>query len=430
METGGFEIVALIACGMGGAVWVTDRDNPASAALALFLVLTGVAVYANTVAEPYYTVKPLPFWLRGLGLMDALVFLAGTEWGIRVGRTVLIKEGERRRGVRLLRLAQACALIYAALSAAFPELRERELINSLDLTAWPRPGFYLFAAPAVLAGLMVFVAGYRVLRSRPDKAEAVRLIAVLAAMPLLTSAIVLPDNIAPIALALGEIVFLIGVMRYHVIQGARGQFMAQFLAPQVAQLVRERGLKNAMARQRLTVTVVCCDIRGFTAHAQAHTPEKVLRLLREFYGAVGDAAAEYGGTIKDLAGDGALILLGAPIPFEDSEKRALALARRLQVSARRVVLRHSKKLGLGVGVATGSVAVGIAGQGARYEYVAVGPPVNLASRLCDEAKDGEIRVDGATLMAAGEVLPEKSELRDLKGVGKQVPTYVLEAPVG
>lgn len=425
METSGLQIVALIACGMGGAVWVTDRGNPSSAALALFLLLTGLAVFANAMAVGYFGQRPLPLWVRGLGFMDAMVFLAGTEWGIRVGRTVLQREGERRRGVLLLRMAQGCALVYAGLAAALPELRERELVNALDLAGWPQPGFYLFAGPAVLAGLLVFIAGYRLLRSRPDKAEAVRVIAMLVAMPLLTSAIVLPDSVAPIGLALGEIVFLIGLMRYHVIQGARGQFMAQFLAPQVAQMVREQGLKNAMKRQRMTVTVVCVDIRGFTAHAQANSPEKVLRLLRDFYGSVGDAAAAFGGTIKDLAGDGALVLLGAPVPFDDAAARALGMARKLQKDTRRIVQRHSKQMGLGVGVATGKAAVGIVGQGARYEYVAVGPPVNLSSRLCDEAADGEIRVDAETLEAAGEKPPKKCEMRDIKGVGRKVPTYVL-----
>ena len=131
------------------------------------------------------------------------------------------------------------------------------------------------------------------------------------------------------------------------------------------------------------------------------------------------------GTIKDLAGDGALILLGAPVPFPDQAARALGLARGLQARARATVRGYSKRLGLGVGVATGEVAVGIVGQGARYEYVAVGPTVNLAARLCDEAADGEIRADADTLTAAGEALPARSELRPLKGVGREVETYVV-----
>lgn len=426
MEQGGFYIAALIACGMGGAVWITDRENPSSRALALLLVATAVAIVANVLAGAQFEQGRVPLWTRGIGFLESFAFLAGTEWGLRVGRTVVAPK-VFSRGVWLMRTAQALSLVYAALVATYPELREREFVGALQADAVPGAVFFLFAAPPALAGVLVLIAGSFVLRGRPDKAEARRILAMLAAMPLLTAALVLPDEIAPLALALGEVVLLLGLLQYHVVQGARGQFMAQFLSPQVAELVRSRGLKNAMARQRLTVTVVCCDIRGFTAYAQGHTPEKVLHLLRDFYGSVGAVAARYGGTIKDLAGDGALLLLGAPVPFDDSAQRALGLARRLQEKTRPVVQRYSKSLGLGVGVATGEVAVGIVGQGARYEYVAVGPAVNLASRLCDEARDAEIRVDAETLTVAGEALPAKSELRALKGVGREVPTYLLPA---
>lgn len=426
MEQGGFYVAALIACGMGGAVWITDRENPASRALALLLGATALAIVANVLAGAQFELGRVPLWTRGIGFLESFAFVVGTEWGLRVGRTVMTPK-LFSRGVWLIRAAQALSLIYATLVAVFPELREREFVGALQVGAVPGAVFFLFAAPPAMAGALVLIAGFFVLRGRPDKAEAGRIVTTLAAMPLLTSALVLPDEIAPIALALGEIVILLGLLQYHVVQGARGQFMAQFLAPQVAELVRSRGLKNAMARQRLTVTVVCCDIRGFTAYAQGQKPEKVMHLLRDFYGSVGAVAARFGGTIKDLAGDGALILLGAPVPFEDNAQRALALARHLQEKTRPAVQRYSKSLGLGVGVATGEVAVGIVGQGARYEYVAVGPAVNLASRLCDEARDGEIRADAQTLSAAGEALPSKSELRALKGVGREVPTYVLPA---
>jgi adenylate cyclase len=327
-----------------------------------------------------------------------------------------------------MRIAQAIIIAAAVLVMIWPELRARNLAGAVD-TDWstrPQLGFYLLAGPWMVAIALVAFAGFRVLREGPDKAEAARIVSMLAVMPLFALALALPREVAPLTIAIGEIIFLGGALRYHNVQGARGLFMAQFLAPQVAELVRKRGLRNAMARQRQTVSVVCCDIRGFTGYAQSTSPEKVMRLLRDFYAAIGAAAAETGGTIKDLAGDGALILLGAPVPFPDQAARAVALARALQDRARRIVQRHSPKMGLGVGVATGDVAVGIVGQGARYEYVAVGPAVNLASRLCDEARDGEIRVDAETLTAAGEVLPSRSELRPLKGVGKDVPTYVLE----
>lgn len=423
MDIGAFQIVALIACGMGGAVAFTDRDSPTSRALGLFLAGIGLVMLASAHIPPS---GPLPPWTRLLGVFDAIPFIAGTEWGIRVGQTVasqrLIGPGRR-----LLRTAQGFVVAYAVLVAANPVLRARDLSGALDadVSTLPAAGFWLIALPWAVAIALVGVAGFRLLRERPDKAEAARIASMLVVMPLFALGLALPPDIAPLAIAAGEIIFLVGALRYHNVQGARALFMAQFLAPQVAELVRKRGLRNAMGRQRQVVTVVCVDIRGFTAFAQANPPEKVMRLLRDFYAALGAAAAEFGGTIKDLAGDGALILLGAPVEFPDHGARALGLGRALQYKTRTVVRRYSQKMGLGVGVATGEVAVGIVGQGARYEYVAVGPAVNLASRLCDEARDGEIRADAATLVAAGEALPEKSEPKRLKGLGTEVQTYVL-----
>lgn len=423
MDTGAFEVVALIGCGMGLAVWVTDRDSPTSRALGLFLAGMGLVILGSAYAPQQ---APLPEWTRLLGVLDALAFIAGTEWGIRVGETVASSDlvGPGRR---MMRAAQACVIVYAGLVAWHPEWRVLGLSGALDLSVETDPdaGFYIVAVPWLIAMALVLVAGLRVLRQGPDKAEGARIASMMAVMPLFAAALALPREAAPMAIAIGEIVFLVGALRYHNVQGARGLFMAQFLSPQVVELVRKRGLRNAMTRQRQTVTVVCCDIRGFTAFAQAHPPEKVMRLLRDFYGDIGAVAGEFGGTIKDLAGDGGLILLGAPVPYPDQAARALGLARGLQARARGSVKDYSRKLGLGVGVATGEVAVGIVGQGARYEYVAVGPAVNLASRLCDEAEDGEIRADADTLTAAGEKLPRRSALRSLKGVGREVRTYVV-----
>ena len=425
MEANSFDVVGLMACGMGLAFWITDRDSRTSQTLAVFLFLTGCAIAANGHAVTYVNAAKLPWWVRGIGILDALAFIAATEWGIRVSRTIVqLEDGHRVIGRLMLRTAQALTLVYGALSAAMPELRMKELVGALQPGMLMSPAFFIFAGPGILAGLLVILASVRVLRARPDKAEATRILGMLAAMPLLGTAMALPHDISPFALTAGEIVLLIGALRYHVVQGARGQFMARFLAPQVADLVRERGLKNAMQQQRLTVSIVVCDIRGFTGYAQSHRPEQVLKLLRDFYGAVGNAAEQEGGTIKDLAGDGVLILLGAPVPFDDHARRALALARRIQRQVRSVVKKRSD-LGLGVGVASGEVAVGIVGQGARYEYVAVGPTVNLASRLCDEAADGEIHIESTTVALAGEQCDGKRRKYSVKGRAEPVEACVL-----
>ncbi|MGB0218599.1 MAG: adenylate/guanylate cyclase domain-containing protein [Sinimarinibacterium flocculans] len=422
----GYEVVAIIALGMGLVFWVTDRASPTSRTLAFFLGLLGVSVFGNAQVVDHWLETPLPAWVRLIGLLDAAVFIAGCQWGLRVSQTVSDVPDEDRQD-RLIRIAQALSLLYALMVAAAPELRYHELALALREQRLPSPAFALFVMPALAAGALVLFAGVLLLRRRPDQAEQVRIFAALAAMPVLTVALVLPARIAPLALAVGEVIFLYGALRYYMILGARGMFMSQFLSPQVAALVRERGLRHAMARKRVDVAVVCCDIRRFTAYAQAHSPEQVMRLLRAYYAAVAAAAQDFGGTVKDMAGDGALILIGAPVPYPDRSARAIGLARRLQARVRPVLKRYSPDLGLGVGVAGGSVAVGIVGEGGRYEYMAVGPAVNLAARLCDKALDGEIHIDETTLQASGESLPARRRRRYVRGIGVLVTTYVLES---
>jgi class 3 adenylate cyclase len=223
-------------------------------------------------------------------------------------------------------------------------------------------------------------------------------------------------------------------VQYHVTQGRRAQFMSKFLSPQVAEMVGRRGLKSATDEQTLELSVVCCDLRGFTAFTAATSSQRVIRILREYYDAVGEAAAECGGTIKDQAGDGVLILVGAPIPFPDHTQRALRLAKRIREKGLEITARWSDAelhLGVGVGVASGFVTVGVIGAASRLEYTAVGPAVNLASRLCAEAAHGEVLIDPRTIELLGEDArrPElqPGEALQLKGFVQPVQSYTLAA---
>jgi class 3 adenylate cyclase len=240
---------------------------------------------------------------------------------------------------------------------------------------------------------------------------------------------------APVSTAIGLLIFLVGGVQYHVIQGRRAQFMSRFLSPAVAELVGRRGLKSATDEQTLELSVVCCDLRGFTAFTAATSSKKVIAILREYYDAVGAAVTECGGTIKDQAGDGVLILVGAPIPYADHAQRALAMARSIRERGMEITARWSDQdlhLGVGVGVASGFVTVGVIGGASRLEYTAVGPAVNLASRLCAEAAHGEILVDGRSIELLGEeakrshrLLP--GEALKLKGFQQPVQSYTLAA---
>jgi class 3 adenylate cyclase len=428
-------ISALVAFGMALAFILADRQAPTSRALSSFLAAAGVSIIVTTQIElGYIEAKNYPWWGGIFALPEVLAFVFGYEWLLRVRQTIPARNLNIRFNDALLRVAQALALIYGVLAVALPYRRISEF-NGLGLFSnGLQPGFFLFATPLALSLVLGIFAGLMTLNRRPDVAERKRLVAFAAAAPFMASSMVLPVEIAPVAGTFGMLVLLVGAVQYHVIQGQRAQFLSRFLSPQVAELVREKGLSTATQEQSLELSVVCCDLRGFTAFSGATGPERVVRILREYYDAVGGMAARVGGTIKDQAGDGVLILVGAPIAYEDHARRALDLAGLISETGRALAARWSDgdlRLGVGVGVASGFVTVGVIGAGSRLEYAAVGPAVNLASRLCSEASHGEVLVDQRTAALAapsGErpgLVP--AEPLRLKGFREPVPSFQLKA---
>ena len=428
-------ITSLLAMGMALAFIIADRSSPTSRALALFLVSLGLAIGVGTqIAYPLHYRGVIEAWDGLFAIPEALAFFFAYEWILRVRRTVPAGNLKTRGPDALLRIAQGLTVYYVAMSIAFPRVRVEHFLNAGFKEVFERgaPEFWLFALPLTISLLLSLFSGLLMLRRRPDRAEAMRLIAFAVAAPFMASGMVLPPAMAPVWTAVGLLIFLVGGVQYHVIQGQRAHFMSKFLSPQVAELVGRRGLKSATDEQTLEMSVVCCDLRGFTAFTAATSSQKVMHILREYYDAVGAAATECGGTIKDQAGDGVLILVGAPIAFADHAQRALLLARKIREQGMAITARWSDaelRLGVGVGAASGFVTVGVIGAASRLEDTAVGPAVNLASRLCSEAAHGEILIDARTIELLGEeakrhrLLP--GEALQLKGFPKPVQSYTL-----
>jgi adenylate cyclase len=422
-------MVALVALGMALAFVWADYRSPTSRALSLTLVLLSLSIGLN-VTYLYGVIGDgsMPGWLA---LPEGAAMVAVLEWVLRVRRTLPAGMLDVRFGDWLLRLGQAAALLYCLLSVLYPEIRSRDFLYALSATSvLRRPGFWLFAAPILFSMGTALFSGALVLNRRPERAERVRILALGLSTPFFLSGFVLRPELASITVLAGEMIFLVGAVQYHVLQGQRGQFMSRFLSSQVVSLVSERGLAGAMQQNYLEITAVVSDVRGFTAYAQAHPSSRVIEVLRDYYDAVGEVVAAYGATIKDYAGDGILILVGAPLPIADHAGVGLAIASRVREAAREVTRRWSSdehRLGIGLGVATGFVTVGVIGSAQRLEYTAVGPAVNLASRLCEQAADGEILVDGRTRELAGEVALEVREPVAVKGFAEVVPLFALPA---
>ena len=385
-------LTALVALGMAWAFERADPDSGTSRALSLALAMVGVAIIANNRVFELALEGPLPAWAGSF------------EWVLRVRRTIPAGELRTLFGDKVLRIAQLLIVCYGIAAVRYPEVRMHEFFGGINNPLeWSRQVVVLFAAPMGLAMLLWAGSIVLCLNRRPDPAERVRLIAFLLACPIIVASLVVPRSIAPITTVLGLIVLLMGAMRHAQLHGRRGLFMSRFLSPQVAALVNTEGLRGAMRDTVQDLSVVCCDLRGFTAFATAHTSDQIIALLREYYDAVGIAVVDVEGTIKDYAGDGVLVLVGAPVAVADHADRAVRLARRIRELVGAVLVSRSGagvRLGIGVGVASGPVTVGVVGGDSRLEYAAVGQAVNLAARLCARARAGEILLDPATVARA------------------------------
>src|SRR5215470_9959659 len=172
--------------------------------------------------------------------------------------------------------------------------------------------------------------------------------------------------------------------------------LERFLSPQVAQLIASSdGHEGLLDSHRREVTVLFCDLRGFTAFTEQTEPEEAMNVLREYHAALGELIFRYEGTLDRYAGDGVMILFNAPIQFEDHVKRAVKMSVEMRDTIGALTQRWRNRghnLGFGMGIALGYATLGQIGFEQRLEYAAIGSVTNLASRLCDEAEAGQIVV--------------------------------------
>jgi adenylate cyclase len=438
IEPIGYTIVGLVASGMAVSFFAADPHSPTSRSLSLLWLLFGIAmflqllVYADQARDP----SLIPFWQRTFSVFDAVALICACEWILRIGRTEATSQSEHAPDW-MIRAAQGAAIVYGVVGVVIPERRHEIWANARHLEQLSHPEFFLFAIPY---DLVFVILGFRIvqlLRGDLDSAEKVRLRAGLIAGPFWAVMIAVREDVAPIFAAIGEVVFLFGAIRYHVLQGQRGQFLARFLSPELATLVRERGLASMTERRRVELSAVACDLRGFTGFAETAAPEDAMKLLDDYYETVGAVVAEFGGSVKDFAGDGILALVGAPIARGDHARRAIEMAVEIRDRVNDL-LAHWKnlgiELGLGVGVASGFATVGAIGGSGRLEYGAIGPVVNLASRLAARAEAGRVlaepRVAGLAGSDSGAYRFEKLEAMELKGFARPVAPFAVESANG
>jgi class 3 adenylate cyclase len=209
--------------------------------------------------------------------------------------------------------------------------------------------------------------------------------------------------------------------------------LRRFLSPQLADLIVSSGEQDDsfLRGHRAEVTVVFCDLRGYTPFAETAAPEDLMSILHQYHAAMGALVHEHAGTLERFAGDGFMVFFNDPVPQPDPAARAVRMTvtmrdRMAELCAAWRRLGH--ELGFGAGIALGYATAGRIGFEGRYDYAAIGPVTNLAGRLCAAAQDGQILIS-QRVHAEVEHLVEAVPVENLtlKGVSRPLTVFDVQS---
>ena len=203
--------------------------------------------------------------------------------------------------------------------------------------------------------------------------------------------------------------------------------LRRFLPPQVADLIVASGTEKQLESHRREITALFCDLRGFTGFSESADPEDVMALLREYHTAIGEIIIKYSGTLERYAGDGVMVVFNDPVPVENPALQAVLMALEMRDAIGALTekwRRLGHEIGFGIGIAHGFATLGTIGFEGRFDYAAIGTVSNVASRLCDEAKPGQILITPRVLMAVEDAVKvEPVSEFTLKGIRRPLAAY-------
>ena len=207
--------------------------------------------------------------------------------------------------------------------------------------------------------------------------------------------------------------------------------LRRFLPPQVADLIVASGSEKQLESHRREITALFCDLRGFTGFTESADAEDVMALLRDYHAAIGELVIRYSGTLERYAGDGVMVVFNDPVPVENPALQAVLMALELRNALGALTQTWSRlghEIGFGIGIAHGFATLGTIGFEGRFDYAAIGTVSNVASRLCDEAKPGQILISPRVLMKVeNAVKVEPVGEFELKGIRRPLAAYNVVA---
>jgi class 3 adenylate cyclase len=214
--------------------------------------------------------------------------------------------------------------------------------------------------------------------------------------------------------------------------------LRRFLPPQVADLIVASGTEKQLESHRREITALFRDLRGFTGFTESADAEDVMTLLRDYHAAIGEIIIKYSGTLERYAGDGVMVVFNDPVPVDNPPLQGVLMALEMRDALGALTDRWRRlghDIGFGIGIAHGFATLGTIGFEGRFDYAAIGTVANVASRLCDEAKPGQILISPRVLMAVeNAVTVEPIGEFALKGIRRPLAAYnvlanMLQKPI-
>jgi adenylate cyclase len=208
------------------------------------------------------------------------------------------------------------------------------------------------------------------------------------------------------------------------------QAFGQCVGPQVMDRLLTISDRDLLSSEKLAVTTLFSDIRGFTHMSEMLESEVLREVLNDHLSAMTDLVLNFEGTLDKYIGDCVMCLFNAPERQPDHAFRAVRLALEMQKAQRQIMERWRGRLALppiGIGVATGETTMGNFGSVRRLEYTAIGPEVNLAARLCGVAEGDQTLISQATYEAVKDrVVAKEMPPLHLKGIEGEIRSWSLQ----
>lgn len=216
----------------------------------------------------------------------------------------------------------------------------------------------------------------------------------------------------------------------------RDTFRRYVSASLVDQILSDSSLRHTALADRNTrvrAAVLFADMRGFTRISEQIPPMEVVPLLNEYFSLLTHITFRHQGTVFNMAGDCLMVGFGVPLEQPDASVRAVGAAREMLSQFRALAQDWKQRLGietgLGIGINEGEVIAGNIGSQAYMSYTIIGDTVNVASRLGQRARAGEMLFSASVKQslerAKADVVPLPLPPLVLRGRSQPVEIYCV-----